>query len=306
MAKTRPLNELDFKIASLYKEGKRIFEIVKEINCELKEDAVRKSLIKQDLWKTSVCKATYDMDKLLNLHTNNEGWYLIGLLLADGSVSPTKISDTGKVYKKVIWEIDIKDVDSMIKIRDYFFPNSKLYYRKNRPLVSLNINKTELVDYLDRFGIQTNKREATMPCICQSLLKERDFALSFIAGYMDGDGCISINNTDGGSRLNVTAATPVWKEIKKVFDFVGFTYSEDTKHSTYVSCNFNNPVKSLSLLIECYNSTDLVFDRRKARLKDVITKTLQSEIRYSKYIESLRFADKTGYFLENVPKINKP
>lgn len=300
MAKPRPLNELDFKIASLYKEGKRIFEIVKEINGELKADAVRKSLIKQKLWKTSVSKATYDIGKLLNLHTNNEGWYLIGLLLADGSVSITGTSDTGVIYKKVTWEIDIKDIDSMIKIRDYFFPNSKLYYRKNRPLASLNINKTGVVDYLYQFGVQVNKREVAMPSIHPLLLKDRDFALSFIAGYMDGDGCISISKTNGSTKLNVTAATPVWKEIKKVFNFVGFTYSECTRHDSYVSCTFNNPSNALSLLIECYNSTDLVFVRRKERLKDVITKTLESEIRYNNYIESLKSVDKTGYFLENV------
>ena len=300
MSNKRPLNERDLKISSLYRKGFKIFEIVKAINGEVKDDAVRNSLIKQGLWKSSISSVQYDMDLLLNLHTNADGWYLIGLLLADGSVSVVGKGDTGKLFKKVTWEIDKKDETSLVNIRDHYAKGAAIYERKTRPLVSLTWSNTTFVEYLEGYGVQVNKRAVEMPTISPVLLENKIFAKAFLAGYFDGDGCISIDRRCFSTKLNVSAATPVWEEVHKVLDFVGFTYSANKSHNAWVSCTFNNPSNSLALLIDIYNTTDLVFIRRKERLREVLKLTLQSPVRYKSYIDRLKEADVTGYFLEGV------
>lgn len=293
--------EIDNKIITLYKEGKRIFEIEKEINSFIKHDAIRTVLQKAGIYKRRNTKFKYDMDKLLNLHKTKEGWYFLGVLLADGSVGERPSTREGSVHKKVSWEIEKKDEKSLVKVCDYFLDTYHVCWRKNRPMCSVHIANNDFVNYLAQFGVQANKRQVAMPALPDCLFDNKDFLLSFFSGYMDGDGCISIGAKDKGVKLNVTCATPIWPELKKVIDKLGFTYADKANSSgTYVSVGFNNPRGALKILMDVYSSNELVFDRRKNRLKEVIELTLESATRYNNYGRYLKQNDPTGWFTENV------
>lgn len=297
-------DNLSTKIRTMYLEGKRVYEIRNELNGKMLDDGIVKRLKRMGLYKKRIQRVDYNMDVLLNLHRNTDGCYLLGLLLADGSMSIVKTTDGGRDLKKISLEIDRKDEASLVKLRDYFVPEAKLSYRTERPLVSLALNNTEICDYLEEMGISINKRKVEMPKLPNTLFECKDLALAFLAGYTDGDGCISVyedKRSNCGSKVikfNITAATPVWEEIQKVFDYLGLTYTTTSPKPTYVSCSFTDIENTLKVFMDAYTKTDLVFSRRKKKLKEACQAVLESPIRSKKYGESVILHDTTGYFTD--------
>jgi len=298
-------DDLSTKIRNMYLDGKRVYEIREELNGVILDDGIVKRLKRMGLYKKRVQRVHYDMDVLLNLHRNVDGCYLLGLLLADGSMTIIKTTDEGRDLKKISLEIERKDEDSLVKLRDHFISDAKLSYRTKRNLVSLSFNNTDSCNYLETMGVSINKRRVEMPKLPDTLFESKDLALAFLAGYNDGDGCISVYEDkrslcgSKGIKFNITAATPVWKELYKVFDYLGLTYSTTTTKPTYVSCCFTDIENTIKVLMDAYTKTNLVFSRRKNKLRDTCQAVLESPIRYKKYGNSIIHHDTTGYFTRN-------
>lgn len=294
-------DNLSVKIRSLYLEGKRVFEIVKLIDGALSYDGVTKRLKMMGIYRKRMPRIDYDMDKLLHLHNYTEGCYLLGLLLADGSMNIIKTTDTGRDLKKIGLEVSTKDEDSLKRIRDHFVPQAKLSYRKKRDLVSLSFCNTEFCDYLESICVRINKRKKGMPPIPQNILDNRELSLAFLAGYNDGDGCFSVyqgsaNKGHKGIQFNITCATPVWNELHKLYDRLGLTYYKNCTHDTWVSATFTDLCNTTKIFMDAYTITPLVFERRKLMLKEVCDVILSSSIRSKKYGKQIIDHDKTGFF----------
>lgn len=201
-----------------------------------------------------------------NFPANNNDWFMVGILLSDGSVCCNKGEDIGRV---VTLELEDKDLPSLLKIHGMYAQGSKIGKRKNRPLSSIRWCSTSLCEKLENYGIQPNKSKK--PCIdfTEELFKSRLNTMAFLCGYFCGDGCFSKGKKHTDLKFNITANTGVSVIVKKVLDHLGFDYSI-LEYKTYSSFNINNPTESIKLFSEMLKSSDLTYERRIDRFLEII------------------------------------
>lgn len=112
-----------------------------------------------------------------NPFTNNaESNYWLGYLAADGNVA--------RRYDRI--SMHLKDIDVLIKFRDFICPKLTIYYRKNaagNTMGTIHFQNKEIWDYLNSIGI--------VPAKSRILKYKGEFNWDFIRGVFDGDGSIS-------------------------------------------------------------------------------------------------------------------
>ena len=155
-----------------YNNGDKFVEIAAKI--PRGEDFVRDVLKRMGVYKQKRFVRTFNFKESFgdNFPSTKEDWYLIGLLLADGSVYRK-----GGVHK-VCLELEEKDLTSLEKIRDRYFPKGNIIKRSTRNLYSLSWQSAELCDLLAKYGIQQNKMRKTCPPLDEILFKDYSLAKS--------------------------------------------------------------------------------------------------------------------------------
>lgn len=120
-----------------------------------------------------------------NIDTEKKA-YLLGFITADGSVTYRKDREYGKVLRLEVQERDECVIDLLISELN---SESKKYYREknNKRSVQVNINSSEIVESLSKYGVIPNKTY-----LMANLYRElgENFERHYLRGLFDGDGSI--------------------------------------------------------------------------------------------------------------------
>jgi len=104
--------------------------------------------------------------------------YWLGFISADGNLSRKQYS----VY------LGIKDLDHIIKYRDFINSKLKIYYKLNQANSTIGavvFRNSEIWNYLNETGIT--------PAKSRTFTYKKELNWEFVRGYFDGDGSISKN-----------------------------------------------------------------------------------------------------------------
>lgn len=133
-----------------------------------------------------------------------EKYWLIGLLASDGSIgkyNQVKLSQSGEDGLKLVQYVkSMLEAESPIRINKTSHKNS----------YELTVSSQKIVDTLAEYNVVRNKTlNFTMPKI------PYEFLDAFIAGYIEGDGCVTISkNKDNCHYLSVSfVGTPEFVNV---------------------------------------------------------------------------------------------
>lgn len=194
------------KFGEYYKEGHSMKEISQKFSVNY--HTLKQYLIKfgyrtptKTLKKQRCSKITY----FDNIDTHEKA-YLLGFLYADGYISKTSYGVSIGIALK------LEDQYIVEYIKKVWQVSNKIGIYKNS--AKLQVTDQHLYKCLRQLGIQENKsiKDFNIPSISKELLN------SFILGYFDGDGCITIKKT-GYSVVSFCCNSRLFLEsIKKILE----------------------------------------------------------------------------------------
>jgi len=156
----------------------------------------------------------------LNIDTY-ESYYWLGLLMADGYFSKTRLGLT----------LHNNDIEHLIKFNKYIESTNKIQKRKTDNCCTTQaMSKIDVENIRNKFKIIGQK---TYNPIDLSYFdnKNPEYFLSFICGFIDGDGCIQIKygkkDTAKGSLRLTIIGNQSWKNnFIKMFKFLHVYFNE--------------------------------------------------------------------------------
>jgi DNA-binding transcriptional regulator WhiA len=139
-----------------------------------------------------------------------ETWYYAGLLAADGSVN--------KGRNRVSLTLHTNDIETVEGFKNHFDYSGPTLISKNKKYVTCAISGVPIIiqELEEKFNIVQNKTSILEP---PKNIPSVDHALSYIIGYIDGDGCIF--KTEYGHSLTIVGTYKILEFIKKVFSCYG-------------------------------------------------------------------------------------
>lgn len=127
-------------------------------------------------------KYPIDLEKLKLL--NEETCYWLGFIAADGCIFEYSGGGVGLTIG-----LNERDKEHLLKFQNYLNDSRPLYYRSSTNSYTLTIKQRQLYDLLYSYELRPNKSlELTFP----SFLKTENQIKSWIRGYIDGDGSLSV------------------------------------------------------------------------------------------------------------------
>lgn len=216
------------------------------------------NLLKKNGYKTSKYKCKYNIDETYfeKIDTHNKA-YTFGWFMSDGNVT-----ERGK------FRIQIQEEDSYIlnDIKNDMKYDGELFYLKAKnerckPQVLLNIDRQKIAQDLISLGC---------PCT-KSLILElpsfdkvpKEFFNSFLRGFFDGDGSISLRGSSG-VRCNITSTDIFCKSLSKYLKTIGiesgkFYYRNPDKPTGSMFFNKEDSIKFLNYI---YKDATLKLNRK--------------------------------------------
>lgn len=145
-------------------------------------------------------------------------WYIAGLFAADGNINNNKFSIT----------MHPRDIDTIILVKDFFEFNGPIKYYKNYyPYVAIGGSEQIVKCFREKFNITEKKTLTLMP---PKDFPSLDHALSYIIGYIDGDGCIY--KTDRLCQLQILGTKEILDFFISIFNFFDNVDISPRKSST--------------------------------------------------------------------------
>lgn len=189
-------------------------------------------------------------DDFFNFIDSDIKAYLLGFLYADGY-----LASDGRVGIR----LNIKDSEIIELIQKFICPENPIEYSNNQnikrsPQISIRFKSKVIYERLIELGFCVDKTH-TETNIFQNIPK--DYKISFIRGFTDGDGCIT---------CNLNTKTKYYK--------ISLAYSNGTKQ---VLEDINNYFGSLGTLKNIGTYWVLRFDKVKVAINIVNTLYLNSE-----------------------------
>lgn len=197
--------------------------------------------------------------------------YLVGFILADGSISQQK----GKKKRMTLANTDF---DIMNKLHPIISPSRKLYVRtmkkkEHNTIYSLVNTNKEVLNTLSELGIKERKSlDVEMPNIQSNLLRH------FIRGVFDGDGSIityDVQNKWSYKKVSFTSGSKSFStSLRDILVEKGFhpglhQDSRDTNKSYYVVMNKGDEIQALGEWM--YSNSNWYIERkRKVFLDDIV------------------------------------
>lgn len=214
--------------------------------------------------------------------------YVLGFIAADGSLEDATYL-RGKYLRVCSNDLEIIDkIRSVmcsehrvqkIKPKEFTF-NNKIYVSKEKYL--LRIGSHEIYDDLVRLGITPHKSKTIkFPSVPGS------FISSFIRGYFDGDGCVSIYYKN--KRLSATFTSGSKSFLEQLSDVISKALRKK-RHEVFI----NNRAFQLK-----YSTKEAVLLLRK--IYSAASEKLYLERKYNKFLEFLRLYPKWNYLLATYP-----
>lgn len=213
--------ELLIKAAEYLKRDHSLKETAEQFNIPygtLKGALVRHGLrkpshkVKNISWKRDAEITYFD-----SIDSHEKAYYL-GFIYADGSISLGNYPDS-RVFTMCLQKQDDYILQRLI---NNFNISTKLYYINNA--AKINIYDRHLYDSLINLGVKERKsyKDFKIPNI------DKQYLSSFILGYFDGDGCISLSTKGNGkfAHVAITCNSKVFLE-----DIQNVLFKENIKSS---------------------------------------------------------------------------
>ena len=197
-------------------------------------------------------------------------WYIIGLIVTDGSLS----KDGRHIY------ITSKDRDLLVAVRLALHLESKLGLKGNGGSVEKKYSLLQFSDvvfyrYLETLGIHP-KKSLTL----ESINVPNEYFKDFLRGVIDGDGSINtwIHKTNGRPQwcLRIVSGAPIFanwihKEIQRRYSVVGkiYTYTFKGKKNPINIVKFGK-VATKIILKSTYYSGSLSLKRKLLQAKECL------------------------------------
>lgn len=181
---------------------------------------------------------------------SHEKAYYLGLIYADGSISK------GSYPNSKVFSIGLQLQDKYIleRLLVNMNANTQIYEYKNS--ARINLYDPAVFDDLQKHGVMPSKSylEYNIPNINQEYIN------SFLLGYFDGDGCITVKPNGTSAGVNITSNSERFlKDVHKHLNVLGIkTYIRKIKKPTghlfvlYVSGKANH-IKFRDYLYKDFN-----------------------------------------------------
>ena len=153
----------------------------------------------------------HPLDYFHNIDSHEKAYFL-GLIYADGSISEGNYPDS-KVFSIGLQLQDKYILDNLLTCID---ANTQLYTHKNS--VRLNLYDSTIYDDLYTLGVRPSKSylDYNLPNIDSKYLN------SFILGYFDGDGCVSIKSNQNSGGVTITCNSEIFlQDIENLLSGLG-------------------------------------------------------------------------------------
>lgn len=151
--------------------------------------------------------------------------YWAGFIAADGNIKQPKYGQ--KILTITLAE---KDKEHLEKFKNFLKSNKPIYTFKNGAC-SFEISSNDICnDLISNFNLKEKKTFDLLP---PNLNK--NYALAYIIGYIDGDGCIYINEKDNQIDLSITGTESILRYIENNFNKL----TQDTSERTIYDKNQN-------------------------------------------------------------------
>ena len=121
---------------------------------------------------------------------------------------------------------------------------------------------------MNNFGCTPNK-SLTLKFPDLSIFKNKYLILSFIRGYFDGDGCVSIYNRNGKSRLSTSllGTSEMLTFIQNLF-FKENKLTRNNKNNDVTHVYALSGQKAYTFLSIIYNNATIYLDRKYQKFKN--------------------------------------
>jgi len=187
--------ELHQDIKNLYESGLYPVDIAKKLNKHL--TSVKRILIKY--YKELRVESKSSINNILfeNLK-NRDVNYFLGLLATDGCI----------VNSRITLSLHEKDLDIIVKYKDFLKTKNKIAYQKhtkfNSTQVRISVRNKTVTQRLISYGITSKKSET----LCLSI----PITWDMFRGFVDGDGSISGINKNKGCRIQIATISEKFKD----------------------------------------------------------------------------------------------
>jgi DNA-binding transcriptional regulator WhiA len=149
---------------------------------------------------TSLAKKQYFVDDTFFNNYSLISCYWAGLIVADGCINENRLC------------LGLNDHDHVFLFRKYLKYTGPIEY--DRKQAKIRIRNQDIITDLEKwFNITKNKSLTLKP----PKINDVENRLAFIAGYIDGDGCIH-HNKENKIELSILGTAEVLSWIKDVFD----------------------------------------------------------------------------------------
>jgi len=263
------------EIVKLYQSGLSAAKIGKKFNTSntpiyriLKEEGVQLRSFSEMNRKYKVNETYFDV---INSH---EKAYILGLIYADGC---------NKVYKNTI-DISLhkKDVDILKKIKNIIQPDKPLGFSKKMNQYSFRIENKHISKQLELKGvIQAKSLKITFPT---KKIVPKKFVHSFVLGYFDGDGSLSISKQKyNRGSINITGTENFVDHIIRLSENIKCNWY---KYQRFPERNNNNytiqmcgSVQSIRFLKWMYKDSPIFMQRKHDTFNKLLFTQLEKENR---------------------------
>ena len=238
MARCKNLFVSKEELEEKYEETKSIYKVAKFYNKNYKTiiSLMDYYNIKRTVGSQGARKHYYDEDYFEIIDTEDKAYWL-GFIMADGCIykgsdkNSFRLQINLKTDDKILLELFQKCIKSDYKIQDKVLNNK--YH-----VSTVKINSTKMCNDLIKHGVTERKS-----LICEFPVTVPDNLIHhFIRGYFDGDGCISVSDTD---HLRYKFSIVGGKDmLEKIQEYLPGTYLYHLKNRELIvelqTCNIEN------------------------------------------------------------------
>ncbi len=194
-----------------------------------------------------------------NLSTNSQA-YVLGFISADGTIKKNTLRFFISNKDKEILEYICSEMNiDKNKIIDYVGWYKKDEIRHEFPCSRLYITSKYMVNQLKEFGIETNRVSNNINLL-KNIPEQRK--ISWLAGYLDGNGTFYKNNR----RVEITTNNSTFEEIKKFLNQYDINEFKKRDFGKYITFRFS----ANSTFIRDYLSSNNFLLSRKSSMASMM------------------------------------
>ena len=251
------------EVSNLYNSGIPGYKISEKLG--ISHGTVYRFLRNEGIVKSiSEARREYSLNEnyMDNIDTQEKA-YILGLYMADGC-NFTPRND-------LILSINKKDTDLVERVRKEFSSNAPLHIDRER-LVTLHLSSKHLSKTMESHGVVRAKSNILeFPKLKSELMSH------FMRGYLDGDGCIYINNKD--IRLSCVSFTSSTRFINGLKEYLENEYKINSCITNRHVENMENATLHISglkkicvLLNILYNNSNIQLSRKYDKYTYILNK----------------------------------